>query len=231
MRLTTHQIHPYMDAAIDQAIVFLRSDLALGADVAIVFRGWFDSRQAERKNANGIMQCHDRYLDSERYEISLSETLEQTKAFDTLAHEMRHIWQYEHRLVGPDGAMCETWEAQADAAEWYCEMPDELDAIEYAAGIAPVLLEKFTTDEWRTGMPGNEIEFTDGTVYRFHWRRRRTVISMDRYYKTSHGNARFESCEGEIQVATDGTLTIPENVRAVMDDRAITEDEIKGLAV
>jgi hypothetical protein len=110
-------------------------------------------------------------------------------------------------------------------------MPDELDAIEYAAGIAPVLLEKFTTDEWRTGMPGNEIEFTDGTVYRFHWRRRRTVISMDRYYKTSHGNTRFERCEGEIAVAPDGTLAIPENVRAVIADRAITEGEIKEMVV
>jgi hypothetical protein len=220
-----------MEAAIEQAITFLRNDLNLGADVAIVFRGWFDSRQAERKNANGIMQCHDRYLASERYEISLSEKNDQAKAFDTLAHEMRHIWQYEQRLVGPDGAMCETWKAQADAAEWYCEMPDEVDAIQYAASFADVLFEKFATDEWRTGMPDNEIEFADGTVYRFHWRRRRTAISMDRYYKTSYGNVRFENCEGEIAVAPDGTLTIPENVRAIMDDRAITEGEIKETAV
>jgi hypothetical protein len=220
-----------MEAAIDQAIAFLRNDLNLGNDVTIVFRGWFDSRQAERRNANGIMQCHDRYLDSERYEISLSETLDQAKAFDTLAHEMRHIWQYEQRLVGSDGAMGEKWEAQADAAEWYCEMPDELDAIEYAASVADVLFEKFATDEWRTGMPDNEIEFTDGTVYRFHWRRRHTIISMDRYYKTSYGNVRFENCEGEIAVAPDGTLTIPENVRAIMNDRAIIEGEIKEMAV
>jgi hypothetical protein len=34
MRLTTHQIHPRMEDAIEQAITFLRNDLALGADVA-----------------------------------------------------------------------------------------------------------------------------------------------------------------------------------------------------